>query len=210
MYNLIMKTKPKKLFEIIIISFLLTTLVSCSNVSNDEYSEMISKVDNLETENEKLKEENNNLQIKIDDIIPTSIHILKDIAYAVPSDWETVTDDDITYYYPESGGLLMVSITLGDSLFDMALSDVRKSFLSGIEKGSTNFESISSETKIICNDITAIDSSYYSDYNNVRYENHLIAFATNKYVYSFVIAAPQKNIENNQFNKIIESIVVKN
>lgn len=172
-------------------------------------SEIEKRYSELNADFSDLKNKLNNLLNEKNNIIYGVSHF-KDIAFLMPNTWEVVKEDDIAYYYPEEGLLMVYATDLEYDTSDLRVSQHR-------ELLDTLFDSLSSsasEYKEIGNrDVdTSISSlakeySYYSDYENGTYENKTFAFAYKDTLYVFVLAQPDKITDSTKYSDIISSVV---
>jgi hypothetical protein len=136
------------------------------------------------------------------------IYLTKDLAYHIPSTWEVVNNDNITYYYPETGFLMVQAFDTGRD--DYPADELLDGFLSGLSDSVSDYDEISTGYIDIGSDIEAKEVMYYGIYDNIKYANRVVAFYLGDTVYAFAYAQPTEIKDMPVYEEVISSITTLN
>ena len=220
----------KKLLIICIMGILLT---GCSkgvsqevfNSLDNDYNSLQKEYDKLLLEHEKITEEKSeiekkyselnadftNLENRLNDSDVYGVSCFKGIAFLMPTSWEVVNQDDIAYYYPEEGILMLRAVDLEIDTSGFGTSQHKEMldmFFESLSNSSDEYKEIGAwyiDTKISS---MAKEVSYYSDYNGVTHENKTFAFACKDTLYTFTFAQPDKITDIDIYDNIINSVII--
>src|SRR5690625_3526764 len=127
------------------------------------------------------------------------------IDYSIPESWtEDVSDEDLKYYYPD-GGMLMVSYDhLGESISN---DTVRDEFMDGVKSGFDSFDLITKS------EITIVDQpAYRYDFdavlNNEETKLSIVLFDYHDVVMFFMMGTFSNSDKDysNEFESVLSSI----
>lgn len=132
---------------------------------------------------------------------------MSSMGYSIPESWtEEVSDENLKYYYPEDG-MLMVSY----EEIDGTISDgvTRASYIEGIASSLDSFDLIS-ESEITVAGKTAYQYNFNNVLSNEDYKSSVITFDYNEGIISFFMATLSNSDKDysNEFESILSSIVV--
>lgn len=175
----------------------------------NENSEIEKRYSDLNADFTYLENELHNLLTERNSTIYGISHF-KDIAFLLPSAWEVVKEDDIAYYYPEEGLLMVYTTDLEYDTSDLRVSQHRElldTLYNSLTSSASKYKEIGNRDVDTNISPLAKEYSYYSDYEDGTYENRAIAFAYKDTLYVFVLAQPDKIADSTIYSDIINSIV---
>lgn len=145
------------------------------------------------------------------DTVDNKSYTFNQITYQVPTEWDVRNNDDIVYYYPKTGFLMLQKSNIRDSS-NMTTDEketLLDSFEAGVSDSTDSYEKIDSKQVFVDTDILAREISFYTVLNDERYESKTIIFPYKDCVYSLCFANPKEIVKNDLdiFNNIINSVV---
>lgn len=153
-------------------------LGACGNHKVDDGSQNSSS-NSVATEEVSLVSETNNVGENY------NVYSIIDLEYSIPERWtEEVSNENLKYYYPEDG-MLMVAYT---ELDDTISSDItREEFLEGFTSELDSFEMIS-EAEITINNKKAYQYDISNVVSNQEYQTSLVIFDSYNGIIAFYMA----------------------
>lgn len=130
---------------------------------------------------------------------------MSSMGYSIPESWtEEVSDENLKYYYPEDG-MLMVSY----EKIDGTISDdvTRTSYIEGIASSLDSFD-LTSESEITVAGTTAYQYNFNNEISNEEYKSSVITFDYNDGIISLFMATLSNSDKDysNEFENILSSI----
>lgn len=133
------------------------------------------------------------------------VYSINSLEYSIPESWtEEVSDENLKYYYPEDG-MLMVGYSETDGTISNSVT--RASFVEGFTSELESFDIIS-ETEITVGDTTAYQYNLNNEVSNEEYETSVVVFE----YYDGIISLFMTKVSNldedysNEFENILSSI----
>lgn len=133
------------------------------------------------------------------------VYSINSLEYSIPESWtEEVSDENLKYYYPEDG-MLMVDYSDTDGTISNSVS--RASFVEGFTSGLESFDIIS-ETEITVGGTTAYQYNLNNEISNEEYETSVVVFDYYDGIISLFMAKESNSDEDysNEFENILSSI----
>lgn len=196
--------------KILLCMGLLLLFTGCDKkVSQKEYEDLVSKYQELNEDYATIKKDYDALKLELVNVTDYKVDFINHVAYHVPSEWKTQSENDTIYYYPKSG-MLMVQrndVDNGDKMTSVEIDELLSIYEDGISTSSSEYEKISSELIYVDSNIVAQELSFYSNYGEERYESKAVTFIFDDSLYTFVFAQPKAIKDSDIFQNIIESIV---
>ena len=163
-------------------------LSACSSDANTETTEeVVSKTEtNLVDEKSKL-------------------YSMSSMEYSIPESWtEEVSDENLKYYYPEDG-MLMVSYQEADGIISDDVT--RTSYIEGVTSSFDSFDLIS-ESEINVAGTTAYQYNFNNVLSNEEYKSTVITFDYYDGIISLLMATVSNSDKDysNEFENILSSI----
>ena len=133
------------------------------------------------------------------------VYSINSLEYSIPESWtEKVSDENLKYYYPEDG-MLMVGYSETDGTISNSVA--RASFVEGFTSGLESFDIIS-ETEITVGGTTAYQYNLNNELSNEEYETSVVVFDYYDGVISLVMTKASNSDEDysNEFENVLSSI----
>lgn len=163
-------------------------LSACSSDTNTETTEEAVSKTEAQAEDETSK-----------------LYNLKGMEYSIPERWtEEVSDENLKYYYPEDG-MLMVSYTeLNETITN---DETRASFIEGVGSSFDSFDLIS-ESEITVAGTTAYQYNLNNEMDNKDFQTSLIVFDYDGGIINFFMATLSNSTEeySSDFENILNSV----
>lgn len=123
---------------------------------------------------------------------------IEEVTYEIPIEWKRVKQEDIYYYYPKDG---MVMVKFMETDFTMTNTRNRENFIEGMAKTGGQ---MSDEQEILIDNQIAYQYSFMFD----SYKGNLTVFDSERGIIAFItVANTEKNVDyTTEFNQILSSI----
>ena len=139
----------------------------------------------------------------------TKVENIAGYDFEVPETWEDGNNtDDLQYYYPENGMLMVAYTPLDQSLSD---ESTRNEFISGFTSGMASAE-IDSESEITVSNSTAYQYDIAVSMDEKDWESSFVAFDGDGGVVSFFMATTKdsKYDYSSDFESVLDSVKTLN